>query len=62
MIIDITDEKKLEILSIFLKGMNLTSKILTQEEKEDLGLITAMKEVDRTKKISRSKVMDKLTK
>jgi hypothetical protein len=60
MIIDIKDNVELKLLSEMFKKMQISAKILTAEEREDLGLMKLMKEVDRTKKVSRTKVMEKL--
>ncbi|MDD4150836.1 MAG: hypothetical protein PHE33_12495 [Bacteroidales bacterium] len=57
---DIKDKAELKLLSEMLKKMRIPIKVLSAEEREDLGLIKLMKEVDRTKKVSRSKVMEKL--
>ncbi len=59
-VIDIKDNAELKLLSEMLKKMRISIKILSAEEREDLGLIKLMKETDRTKKVSRSKVMEKL--
>jgi len=40
--------------------MNIASKVITEEEKEDMGLIMMMKEVDRNEKVSYEEVMKKL--
>lgn len=40
--------------------MGIASKSLTLEEKEDIGLGMAMKEADRSKKISANVVLQKL--
>jgi len=43
-----------------LQRMNISSKIITEEEKEDIGLLMIMKEADRSEKVSREEVMKKL--
>ncbi|MBN2778623.1 MAG: hypothetical protein JXR36_13335 [Bacteroidales bacterium] len=59
-LIDIKDNAELKLLSEMLKKMRISIKILTQEERENLGLLKLMKDADRTKKVSREKVMSKL--
>ena len=59
-VINIKDNAELKLLSEMLKKMRISMKLLTVEDREDLGLIKLMKDADRTKKVSRSKVMDKL--
>ncbi len=59
-VIDIKDNEELKLLSEMLKKMRISMKLLSAEEREDLGLAKLMKEADRTKKVSRSKVMEKL--
>lgn len=49
-----------KLLYELLKKMQITNKVLSNEELEDLGLIAMMKEVDKTQKVSRAKVMAKL--
>ncbi|MEO6148830.1 MAG: hypothetical protein ABIP28_01660 [Mucilaginibacter sp.] len=58
----ITPKTKIEakLISDLLEKMNITSKILSEEEKEDMGLVMMMKEVDRDEKVSREDVMSKL--
>jgi len=43
-----------------LKKLAIPSKVLSDEEKEDLGLSILMREADRTKKVSREIIMRKL--
>ena len=52
------DEAKL--ITALLERMRISSKIITDEEKEDLGLLMMMKEVDRSEKVSYEEVMKKL--
>ena len=53
------DEAKL--IQDLLDKMNISSTIITDEEKEDMGLLAMMKEADRDDKVSRDAVMKKLT-
>ena len=43
-----------------LKKLSIPTKILSDEEKEDLGLSMLLREADRTKKVSRETIMRKL--
>jgi len=52
------DEAK--IITDLLNKMNISSSVITDEEKEDLGLLMMMKEVDRNDKVSRDEIMKKL--
>jgi len=52
------DEKK--IIQELLDKLNISSTIITDEEKEDMGLLAMMKEVDRNDKVSRDAIMKKL--
>lgn len=56
------NETELQLISEMLKKMRIATKILTDEEQEEIGLIRLMKETDRTKTVSRSKIMSKLGK
>jgi hypothetical protein len=47
-------------LESLLKKLGIKSKLLTDEEREDIGLAMMMKEVDPTKTVSYEKVMKKL--
>ena len=60
MVIKIKDEAELSLLSGMLKKMRIQSKILTEEELEDIGMGELMLKVDRSDKVSRELVMSKL--
>jgi hypothetical protein len=49
-----------KIVTELLDRMNISSKVITDEEKEDMGLLMMMKEADRNKKATREEVMKKL--
>jgi len=53
---------ELTLITSLLERMKIKTKVLTDEQKEDLGLIHLMKQADRTDKVSRSEVMAKLGK
>lgn len=59
-IVNAKNKSELQLISDVLKKMRIRMRILTIEEREDLGLIKLMKEADRTKTVSREKVMEKL--
>ncbi len=50
----------MRFVSELLKKLSIPTKVLSDEEKEDLGLSMLMREVDRTKKVSRETIMRKL--
>jgi hypothetical protein len=52
------DEAKL--INDFLAKMNISSKVLSDEEKEDMGLVMMMKETDMYDLVSREEIMQKL--
>lgn len=53
-------QDEVRIIQELLDKMNISSTIITDEEKEDLGLLAMMKEVDRNDKVSRDAIMKKL--
>jgi len=53
-----TEEYK--FLNDLLKKLRIQSTPLSESEIEDLGMSALLKKVDRTKKVSRDKVMKKL--
>lgn len=59
-----TEKQKEEILQFAKeKGLDITiesNNKLTLTEKEDLGLLILMKKADRSKKVSRDKIMNAL--
>ena len=50
----------LRFVSELLKKLSIPTKVLSDEEKEDIGLSLLMREVDRAKKVSREAIMWKL--
>ncbi len=61
LIINTNDKAELKLLEELLKKMKISAKVLTNEDKENLGLLKLLAEVDRTKKVSKSKVIEKLS-
>jgi hypothetical protein len=53
---------ELNLLMELLKKMRITSRVLSDEEKEDIGLLKLIHEADRNNKVSKEKVMAKLRK
>lgn len=51
---------EIKFLLELLKKMGISAQILTDEQKEDLGLLKLMNDADRTKKVSINSVMAKL--
>ena len=54
------DKAEFQLLFALLQKMRITSVVLTDDEKEDLGLIQLMKQADRAQKVTREEVMAKL--
>lgn len=52
---------ELKLLTQLLNKMNIASAVLSEEEKENMGMAILMKKADRTKTISRKTIMKKLT-
>ena len=51
------NSSEFEFLNKLLKKLNISSKVLTREDKEDIGMAVLMRETDRTKKVSRETIM-----
>ena len=60
LLVSVKDKAELKLISDLLKKMQIETKLLTEEQREDFGLIKLMKQADRTQKVSREKVMAKL--
>ena len=56
------NKTEFKFLAAMLKKLNVNTKTIDIDEKEDLGLIELMKQADRSQKVSREEVMQKLTK
>ena len=54
------NNKEFEFLSGLLNKLGVSSRALTVEEIEDIGMSLLMKKTDRSKKVSRESVMRKL--
>ena len=53
-------QKELQFISELLKKLGVRSKVLSDEELEDLGLSVMMKDVDRSEVVTEDAVMKKL--
>lgn len=54
------NNKEFSLINQVLKKMNVSTKILSDEDKEDIGLGLLMSKVDKAKKVSRDVIMKKL--
>lgn len=54
------NKEELRLLSDLLAKMNINSKVLSEEELEDMGLTVLMRDTDRSQKVSRQDIMQKL--
>ncbi len=59
-IITPSNEQDLVLLASIAKKMGFKAKILTEEEKEDLGIAYLVSQADRKKKVSKETVLKKL--
>ncbi len=59
-VINPKDESELKFVSELLQKHGVKSKVLSDEEQEDLGLSMLMKEADRTEIVSEEEVFSKL--
>lgn len=60
-VIQLKDDAEMQLISGLLKKMRIQSKVLTTEDIEDIGLGEMMLKVDRSEKVSRELVMNKLS-
>lgn len=54
------DTKELNFVSELLQKMGISSKGLSEEEKEDAGLLVMMQEVDKNETVTRQEIVSKL--
>jgi hypothetical protein len=54
------DSKELKLIAELLNKMGISSTMLSEEEKEDAGLLMLMKEADKSEIVTRKEIMDKL--
>lgn len=55
-------ENEFNLLISLLSKMKIAKKVVSEEEKEDLGLAMLMKKADRTKKVSKEEILKKFKK
>jgi len=60
-LVKIDSKSDASFISELLKKLGVKTRILKEEELEDLGLVKMMKEADRSQKVSREKIIEKLT-
>jgi hypothetical protein len=54
------DSQELKLVEDILARMRISSQFITDEDKEDIGILQLMLEADRSKKVSREQIMEKL--
>lgn len=54
------NKRELDFVSQLLEKLNISSRELSLEEMEDIGMTQLMHETDRSKKVSREQIMKKL--
>ena len=59
-IVSTKNKSELTLLRSILKKMGISSKILSESDQEDIALGYLMAKADRTKTVSREKIMKKL--
>ena len=60
-VIQLDDDADVQLISGLLKKMRIRSKVLTEEDMEDVKLGKMMLKVDRSEKVSREQIMSKLS-
>lgn len=60
-VIQLKDDAEIQLISGLLKKMRIQSRELTTDDMEDIGLGEMMLKVDRSEKVSREQVMNKLS-
>jgi hypothetical protein len=60
MVITPKSQGEFKFISDLLKKLGISSATMTEEELEDIGLSKLLKSVDKTKKVSKNSVMQKL--
>ena len=60
-VIQLKDDAEEQLMSGLLKKMRIHSKVLAIDDIEDIGMGEMMLKVDRSKKVSRELVMNKLS-
>ncbi len=60
LLVTVKDKNEMQLVSDMLKKMRITTKRLSEEEREDLGLSKMMKQAKRSEKVSKEQVMKTL--
>ena len=60
MVITPRSQTEFKFINDLLKKLGISSATMTEEELEDVGLSKMLKAVDKTKKVSRESIMQKL--
>lgn len=60
-LVKIDSKSEASFISELLKKLGVKTRLLKEEELEDLGLVKMMKEADRSQKVSRESIIEKLT-
>lgn len=59
-VVELNDKSEFNIFLELIKKFKLKAKILSREDKEDIGLLKLMNEADRNKKVSENTIIKKL--
>ena len=60
LLVTVKDRNEMQLVSDMLKKMRITTKRLSEEEREDLGLSKLMKQAKRSEKVTKEQVMKTL--
>jgi hypothetical protein len=60
LVVEAKDKSELKLVMDMLKKMRVRSKLLSESEKEDFALGYLIDQADRTKKVSRERIMKQL--
>jgi hypothetical protein len=61
LVINPKNNDEFKFLSGLLKKLGVGTSIISREELEDMGMSKLMRDVDRSKKVSRSQILNKLS-
>ncbi|MCK6640959.1 MAG: hypothetical protein L6Q81_12830 [Bacteroidia bacterium] len=61
MVIAPKNQSEFKFINNLLKKLGISSATMTEEELEDIGLSKLLKAVDKSKKVSKKSIMQKLT-
>jgi len=61
LIVTLKDKHEMKLVSEVLKKMRINAKLLTNEERDDIGLSKLMRQANRSEKVSREQVMRSLS-